>query len=166
MRLIFASLALASLPLTLAAPAQAQSVGMQVVDTSGGNVGLVSKIDANLVTVRTDRHEVALPKASFTPHEGKLLFGMTQAELNAATDKSLAEAAAALQPGATVKGSAGASVGTIDSIDADFVTIKLESEKLVRIPRAGIAAGAEGAVIGMTAQELAAHVPEDNGTAQ
>ena len=73
--LAFASLSFGA-PL---APAAAQTPGMQVVDTNGGAVGVVTAIKGDLVTVKTDKHEVALPKTSFTVHEGKLLFGMTQA---------------------------------------------------------------------------------------
>ena len=121
---------------------------MPVVDAKGGAVGTVTGVTGDLVVVKTDRHEVSLPKASFTVDQGKLLFGMTQAELNAATEKSLADAAAALVVGAPVKGTDGATVGTIDAIDAEFATIKLASGKLVRIPRSGLGASADGAVIG------------------
>ena len=164
MRLFFASLALAPLtaalaaPAAMAQPAAAIAVGNQVVDTKGGLVGTVSGINGDVILVKTDRHEVALPKASFTPSDGKLLFGMTKAELNAATDASLAAAEANLLPGATVKGLAGSKVGTIDSIDAQFATIKLESGNLVRIPRSGLAASSDGAVIGLTAAQLEAQV--------
>jgi len=143
----------------------AASVGMQVVDAKGGAVGTVTGVTGDLIVVKTDRHEISLPTASFTADQGKLLFGMTQAELNALTDKSLAAAAAALVPGATVKGSGGATVGTIDAIDTEFATIKLTSGKLVRIPRTGLGASAEGAVIGMTAAQLEAQVAPADGAA-
>lgn len=154
MRKFTFSLALASL--SLAAPAAAQTAGMQVVDTAGGAVGTVTGVNGDLVTVKTDKHEVALPKTSFTVHEGKLLFGMTQAQLNAETEKSLAEAAKAIAPGATVKGSDGATAGTIDAVDADTVTIKLASGALVRVPRKGVAASNGEVVVGLTAAALEA----------
>ena len=164
MRLFSSSLGLAVLTATLAAtaaiaqPTAAVAIGNQVVDTKGGLVGTVSGVNGDVIVVKTDRHEVALPRTSFTPNAGKLLFGMTQAELNAATDASLAAAEAKLVPGATVNGSAGAKVGTIDAIDAEFATIKLESGNLVRIPRSGLAASSDGAVIGLTAAQLEAQV--------
>ena len=165
MRPYLAALVLAPIaaPVLVPAAALAQSaaviaVGNQVVDTKGGAVGVVTSIRGDVVTIKTDRHEVALPKASFTPSEGKLFFGMTQAELNAATDQALAASAASLVPGATVKGAAGTAVGTLDSIDTEFATIKLESGKLVRIPRAGIVGSSDGAVIGLTAGQLEAQV--------
>ena len=157
MRLACSTIAAGSLAFAApAAPALAQAAGTQVVDTGGGAVGTVVRVDGDNIVIKTDKHEVALPKTSFTPHEGKLLFGMTQAQLNAATEKSLAEAAAAIAPGATVKGSGGAVLGTIDAVDTEFVTIKLQSGTMVRIPRSGVAAGNGEVVIGLTAEELEA----------
>lgn len=153
MRVIVTALAFASLSLT---PAVAQTAGTQVVDTKGGAVGTVVKVDGNNIVIKTDKHEVALPKTSFTASEGKLYFGMTQAELNAATEKSLAEAAASIAAGAPVKGSDGTAVGAIDAVDAETVTIKLASGALVRVPRTGIAAGNGEVVVGLTAKELEA----------
>lgn len=145
-----------------AAPAIAQaggiSVGMQVVDVSGGAVGTVTAMKGDVLTVKTDRYEVALPTNSFTPNEGKLLFGMTQAALNAATEKTLAEANAALVVGATVKGSGGTRVGILEAIDADLATIKLDSGRLVQMPRSGIVGSADGVIIGLTAEQLEAQL--------
>jgi preprotein translocase subunit YajC len=163
MRLIFASIALAAVGIAApSAPALAQAAaasiapGMQVVDTSGGTVGTVTGVKGDLITIKTDKHEVALPKTSFTPSNGKLLFGMTQAQLNAETEKSLAAALAAVAPGATVKGSGGTVVGTVDAVDAETITVKLQSGSLVRIPKSGISAGSDGVVVGLTAEELQA----------
>ena len=154
MRLFIAKFAAATI--ALAAPSIAQTPGMQVVDTTGGAVGTVVSVNGDNVVIKTDKHQVALPKTSFTAHEGKLLFGMTQAQLNAETEKSLAAAAASIAAGATVKGSAGTVVGTIDTLDADSVTIKLQSGSLIRVPRSGVAAGGDGVVVGLTAAELEA----------
>jgi preprotein translocase subunit YajC len=157
MRLADISIASIALALSISsAPALAQASGTQIVDTNGGAVGTVVRVDGENVVIKTDKHEVALPKTSFTAHEGKLLFGMTQAQLNAATEKSLAEAAAAIAPGATVKGSGGTVVGTIDAVDTETVTIKLSSGSLVRVPKTGVAAGNGEVVVGLTAQELEA----------
>ena len=156
-KLAIVSLALAAplTPLTAQVSAGA-TVGMQIVDAKGSAVGTVTGVTGDLIVVKTDRHEVSLPKASFTVDQGKLLFGMTQAELNALTDKSLVAAAAALVAGATVKGPGGESVGTIESIDTEFATIKLSSGKQVRVPRSGLGGSADGAMIGMTAAQLEA----------
>ena len=161
----FASLLLAAAPVASAyaqaAPANAFAPGTQVVDVNGGAVGTVTSVNGDVVTVKTDRLDANLSKSSFTPNEGKLLFGMTQAELNAAVEKDKAAAEASLAVGAEVKGTGGASLGTIDAIDAEFVTIKLASGNKVRIPRAGIVGSASGAVIGLTADELEAQVSGD-----
>ncbi len=162
MRPILASIAFASASLAVPlAPALAQTPGMQVIDTSGGLVATVVRLEGDSVVIKTDRHEVAIPKTSFTATDGKLLFAMTQAELNAATDRSLAEAAAAIAPGATVKDPGGAVVGTIESIDTEFATLKLQSGALVRVPRSGIAAGNGEVVIGASASDLEANASSE-----
>ena len=164
MRPFLASIALTAASLAaVAVPAAAQTAsaaitpGMQVVDTSGGAVGSVVAVKDNILTIKTDRHEAVIGTDSVTPHEGKLLFGMSRAELNAAIDRDIAAANAALVPGAAVKGASGTKVGTLDAIDAETVTIKLESGNLVRIPRSGIRGTPDGdTVIGLTADQLEA----------
>ena len=133
-------------------------MGTEVTDANGGPVGTVTAVNGDIVTIKTDRFETNLSKSSFAENEGKLLVGLTQAELNAAIEKDKAAAEASLAVGAPVKGSAGTQVGTIEAIDAEFVTLKLESGKSIRIPRAGIAGSASGAVIGLSAAELEAQV--------
>ena len=150
--------ALASASLVLAAPVYAQTggftVGAQVLDSSGNAVGTVSAVNGDVVTVKTDKIEANLGKASFAQQDGKLYIGMTQAELNAAVEKDKAAAEASLAVGARVKDSAGADAGTIEAIDAEYVTLKLASGKSVRLPRNGIAGSANGAVIGLTVADL------------
>lgn len=151
--------AFASVSLALAGPAFAQagggfSIGAQVLDTSGNAVGTITAVTGDVVTIKTDKVDANLGKASFAQQDGKLYIGMTQADLNAAVEKSNAAAEASLAVGAEVKDSSGASAGTIEAIDAEFVTIKLPSGKSVRIPRNGIAGSANGAVIGLTAADL------------
>ena len=155
-----------ALPLLLAtplAPAAAQvatsiTAGMQVIDVKGGVVGTVTAIDQSTVTLKTDRHEAKLPRAGFTLDQGKLYFGMTQAELNAAIDQEVAKANAALVPGASVKSSDGVAVGTIESIDSESAIIKLTSEGTVTVPRSGISGSADGAIIGVTEAQLKAQL--------
>ena len=152
--------AFASASLALAGPAFAQAggftVGAQVLDSSGNPVGTVTAVNGDIVTVKTDRLEANLGKASFANQDGKLYIGLTQAQLNETVEKDKAAAEASLAVGASVKDSAGAAAGTIESIDAEFVTLKLSSGKSVRIPRSGIAGSASGAVVGLTAAELEA----------
>ena len=162
---VSASLAFAPLAPALAQAAGGFAVGTQVTDANGGPVGTVTAINGDVVTIKTDKLEANLSKASFAESEGKLLIGMTQAELNAAIEQDKAAADASLAVGAEVKDSAGAAAGSIESIDADFVTIKLASGKSVRLPRTGIAGSANGAVIGLTAADLEAQAAKgDSGS--
>ena len=152
--------ALASASLALAGPAFAQTggftVGAQVLDGSGNPVGTVTAVSGEVVTVKTDKLEANLGKASFAQQDGKLYIGLTQAQLNETVEKDKAAAEASLAVGAAVKDSAGAAAGTIESIDAEFVTLKLPSGKSVRIPRSGIAGSSSGAVVGLAVADLEA----------
>ncbi len=150
-----ASLSLMAVPVSAQNPI---ATGTQVKDTQGGEVGTIARVDGNFLIVRTDKHEVRLPTSSFTPHEGSLIIAVNRQQLNAEVEKALEAASAQLVAGATVSGSAGTPVGTIESIDDQFVTLKLTSGNLVKLPRSGIAAGPKGPVIGMTAAELEAAV--------
>lgn len=165
MRLILATLALASSSLASAPAAYAQAAssaaitpGMAVVDTKGGPVGTVVSVNGDTLVVKTDKYETALGADSVTPYQGKLLIAMTQAELNAAVELSKAQAAAQFTPGATVKGSGGAVLGTVESLDADTATVKLTTGESVRIPRSGMAANADGLVVGVTLDQLKAQL--------
>jgi preprotein translocase subunit YajC len=150
-----AFLAVASLPGTASAQAGI-SPGMQVVDQAGNPVGTVIAVKGGDLTLKTDRHEVLLPKTSFTPNEGKLLFGMTQAQLNADMDQALAAAAAAVTVGAEVRGTGGQVAGTIEALDDATVTLKLVSGEMVRLPRHAVAGSQGGAVLGVSLAELQA----------
>jgi hypothetical protein len=132
-------------------------VGMAVVDTLGAPVGTITAIAADTVTVKTARHQAQLPKTSLTISEGKALFGLSQADLDASVERTLA--ATGLKVGATVKGKGGASVGTIDALDGENVTIRLSGGQRISIPRTGIAVDVDGGgLIGLTASELEAQV--------
>ncbi|HYI05929.1 MAG TPA: hypothetical protein VD858_13635, partial [Reyranella sp.] len=117
----------AAAPVAAQAPAASISAGMTVKDTAGGVVGTVAGVDGQYLTVKTDRNEVRLPVTSFTPVDGALLFGMTRDQLNAEVDKAKAAADAKVVVGAAVTGAGGASVGTIEALDGEFVTLKLTS---------------------------------------
>lgn len=152
---------LALLAATPAVPAFAQSIGMQVTDTKGGTVGTVTGLNGDNVMVKTDKHEVLLPKNSFTPNNGKLLFGMTQAQLNAQIEQSTSAASAAMVAGATITGLQGTPLGTLDKIDAANATIKLATGQSVTVPVTGLRGNADGTVtLGMTAEQLKAAVDE------
>ena len=146
----------AALGLAVSTPLAAQSVGMQVVDTAGGRVGTVTAIQGANLMIKTDKHEIALPKSSFTANNGKLLFAMTQAQLDGQIDASLAAATAAVAPGSGVKGISGAAVGTIEAVADGKVTIALESGRKLVLPQAGVRGNADGtATIGYTSEQIA-----------
>lgn len=128
--------------------------GMQVVDPSGGAVGTVTAIKGANLVLKTSKHEVQLPLASFTADQGKLLFGMTAAQLDAETEKALAAADAAVAVGAPVYGSDGTLAGQIEELSDTLVKIKLSSGESVRIPRNGIAGSPNGARLGVTTAQL------------
>lgn len=161
MRLILGTFAV--LGIALAAPAMAQSVGMQIVDTTGAPVGTVTAVKGDNIQVKTDKHEALLPKSSFTLNNGKLLFGMTQAQLDSKIDESAAASQKAIVAGATVNGSTGSTVGKIEAVDNGQVTVSLASGKRIALPSAGLRGNADGTVtIGYTAEQLDALV---NGAA-
>ena len=159
MRLIRITLTAVGLALAVPGTAQAQAmnVGMQVTDSAGGRVGTVAAINGDNLLIKTDKHEVMLPKTSFTAAEGKLFFGMTQAQLDAEIEKNLAAANAAIVAGATVKGISGAPVGKIDALAEGNATIALDGGKLIRVQQAALRGNADGSVtIGYTAEQLQA----------
>ena len=146
-------LALASVSIPAAA---AVTAGAVVKDTSGGEVGTIVKVEGDQLVLKTDRHEVNLPVSSFTATADGALFAMTRDQLNAEVDKAEAAAAAQIVAGASVKGAAGVTVGTIEAVDAQFVTLKLTSGKSIRLPRSAIGGGPNGPVIGLTAEQIEA----------
>jgi preprotein translocase subunit YajC len=148
------------LPLAAASAQPGLRVGATVTDSAGGQVGTITAISGANLTLRTDRHEVQLPVASFTATDNSVLFGMTQADLNAAVERVQAQAQQAFAVGTVVRDRDGAVVGPVQSLDAATVTIQLGT-KVVRVPRAALAAGAEGLVVGgaTLAQLEAAAVP-------
>ena len=160
MRLIVGTLA--AMGLFAASPALAQAgvtVGMQVTDSSGAPVGTVSAIQGSNLLIKTDKHEALLPSSSFRAEKGKLLFGMTQAQLDAQIEQTLAAASASIQPDATVKGLGGSAVGTIESVADGNATIALQDGKKIAVPQTGLRGNPDGTVtIGYSAAQLEAMV--------
>jgi hypothetical protein len=142
----------ATVPTQTAAPGIA--AGMEVVDRAGNPVAQVDSVDGDFLVVRTDRHPARLPRSSFTPYQGKLLFGMTRDQLNAEIERDVAAAQARIAPGAPVRGTGGAVAGTIETVGQDYVVVRLVSGEKVRLPRTSLAPGPDGAVMGVTAAQL------------
>lgn len=167
---LFLSAAILAAPL-IAAPAFAQaaapatppaaagqatiSVGAQVSDTQGGAVGTITKVDGDYVILKTDKYDVRLPVASFTPTDKGLLLGMTQAQVNAAVEQAQANAGPILSVGAIVHDTSGGVVGTVKEFDDQFATLQLSSG-LIKLPVSAFGRGVSGPVIAMTAAELQA----------
>lgn len=149
----------AALGALVSVPALAQSVGMQVVDASGAPVGTVTTVQGDNIQIKTDKHEALLPKASFTLDGSKLLFGLTQAQLDSKIEESAAASQKAIVAGATVSGTSGPAVGKIEAVDNGQVTIALTSGKRLQVPITGLRGNADGTVtIGYTAEQLEALV--------
>ena len=169
MRLILGGLT--AVGLLVAAPALAQApagiaVGMQVTDANGGPVGTVAAINGSNLLIRTDKHEAQIPSASFSVSNGKLLFGMTQAQLDAQIEQTSAAASAAIVAGATVKGTEGTTVGTIESVADGNATITLQDGKKIAVPQTGLRGNPDGTVtIGYSAAQLEALVSGSAGSA-
>ena len=167
----------AALACVMASPVAAQSmkvtvvpmfgVGEPVTDASGAPVGTIVAIDGDNLRIKTDKHEVTLPKSSFTPGNGKLVFSMTQAQLDAQVEQSLAAANAAIVAGATVKSVDGTAVGKIDSVADGKVVLALDSGSKVAVPENGARGNADGTVtVGYTAAQLASFTAGDKPAAQ
>lgn len=165
MRLILGSVAALTIAFALpASPALAQAqagvaVGMQVTDAAGGPVGTVTAIQGANLLIKTDKHAALLPRTSFSVNGNKLLFGMTQAQLDSEIEKNLSAASAAIVAGASVKGTGGTAVGTIESVADGKVTIALQDGKKIAVPEQGLRGNPDGSVtIGYTAAQLEALV--------
>jgi hypothetical protein len=143
---------------TVSVPAAGQAgfaVGAKVIDTAGAEVGTVTKVDGDTLIVKTDKHEVALPRSSFTAGDKGLLFALTQAQLNAEVEKSLAAQGPVLTVGATVYDPQGGVVGTVEAFDATLATVKLPN-LTVKLPVEAFVRGPNGPMIGETAASLEA----------
>lgn len=151
---------LAAVAALSAVPALAQiAVGATINDQNGGSVGTVSAIQGDAVVVKTDKYEIGLPSASFTRVDNAFIIGMTQANLNAAYEQTMAQAQQLVVVGATVRGPQGNPVGTIAELDTEFATLQLAgTDQKVRLPRASIGATPQGPVIALTPEQIQAQV--------
>ena len=156
--------ALTSLSLAGAAFAAAPvdvKAGAQVFDTSGASVGTVEAVTNGVATVSTGTSRAGVPVASFAQGDKGLVIGMTKAELDKAAADASARAAAdigsKLTAGAAVYGSDGTVAATVDSTDAQYVTLNVGAAK-AKLPLSSLTIGAQGPQVGMTAAELKAAV--------
>lgn len=155
MLLAAAALSVAPLPAPAAAQPAAIHVGATVTDTAGGTVGTIIAVSGATVTVRTDKHDVPVPVGSFATSGTQVVFGMTRDQLNAAVEQANAASQAAFTVGAQVHDRDGALVGTVAALDAEIVTVQMDTQR-VRLPRSALAGSANGLVTGATIAELRA----------
>ncbi|MDF2494971.1 hypothetical protein [Sphingomonas sp.] len=139
------------------ATAAAPTVGATIVDTQGNPVGTIASTDGTNAVVDTGTVKAAVPLSSFgTGPKGPTL-AMTKAELEAAAGQGAAQAAAQFQSqlttGATVYGAGGTSVGTIKTVEGEFVTLTTPKGD-ARLPKGSFGPGPQGVTIGMTAAQL------------
>ena len=154
---LLASVLLASAALAQPVLAQATfTTGAQVSDTAGGAVGTITSVEGEFVVLKTNKHEVRLPKSSFTAVDDGFIMAMTQAQVNAAVEQSLAKADTLVTAGAMVRDTSGNFVGSVQKVDGDLATLRLSTGTLVALPVSAFGPGASGPVIGMTAMELEA----------
>lgn len=165
-KLAFAAAAVLLLPSVAAAQASPSvsngttlSVGSVVFDPQGGEVGKIESIAGDVVVLDTGTSKASLPKSAFGTSAKGPTVTATRGQIDAMVAASLAKSNAALEaalvPGAQVRGSAGALVGTIKDVAGDLVTIDRAAGP-VRIARKAFALGANGLTISLTTAELEA----------
>lgn len=155
-------------PAGATAPAAAPTVGATVYDSTGAVLGTVDQVTPQAVVVNVDGTKVGLPPTSVGSGPQGLRVATTKADIMAQTQQAQAGQQAQLKqqlvPGATVRGAAGATVGTVKSADAEYVTLTT-SKGDVKLPIASISTGPNGLAIGMTAAELDAAITAAGGGA-
>lgn len=170
MRLIVGALTAVGLAVASPAIAQAQAgitIGMRVTDTAGQPVGTVVGLKGENLLIKTDKHEAQLPRSSFSVSDGKLLFGMTQVQLDAQIESSLAAANAAIAAGAEVKAVGGTLVGQIESVADGNAVVALQDGKKIQVPQSALRGNADGSVtIGYTSEQLQALVQQTEPATQ
>jgi hypothetical protein len=141
-----------------AAPAASPAItaGAAVAGPQGGPVGTIASVGADFAILKTDKHEVRLPKSAFASGSNGLVIGLSRDALNASVEQALASLNQLLTPNSPVYGAQGAALGTVETVENDLVTLKLTSGKMVRLPKSGFAPGPNGLVIGLTAEQLEA----------
>ncbi len=130
------------------------AAGAQVFGPDGAAVGTIASAGADFAVIKTDKHEVRLPRTAFGNGPNGLAVTLSRDALNASVEEALAKTAEAMKPGAVVSGSGGAQAGTIEKVEGDLITLKLKSGKMVRLPKNSVGAGPNGLMIGMTAEQL------------
>jgi preprotein translocase subunit YajC len=139
----------------------AVKTGATIYDTAGGTVGIVDSVTGDLAVVSTGTNKVSLPISSFGVGDKGPVIAMTKAQLDAAASGAKADqqkqTQAALTPGATVYGSNGGVLGTVDSVDSQFVTLAIGEQK-AKVPLNAVGKGEKGPMVAMNAEDVKAAV--------
>ena len=142
-----------------AASAPALQVGTVVYGPQGAEVGKISGIANDVITVDTGASKAGLPRSAFGSGSKGPTITVTKAQIDAqvaaALQQSAAALTAALVPGAQVHGKSGALVGTIKELRGDQVVIDRPAGP-ISLPRNTFATGPQGLTISVTAAELEA----------
>lgn len=133
-----------------AAPAgsAAPTVGAKVFDPQGGEVGSIEKVDAANAVVYTGTKRATLPLSAFAKNEKGLLISMSQTQLNAAVASAEAQTSSAMDTklvaDAQIKSKDGASVGSVQKVEGDNVTIALSDGNPVTVTKQYLTVGTDG----------------------
>ncbi len=142
--------------------------GASVFDTQGGAVGTIEAVNGDLAVVSTGANKVSLPVSSFGQGENGPVIALTKAQLDQAASGAKASAEAELRakivPGASIYGSGGQVVGTVESVEGEFVTLAVGDQK-AKLPISSVTAGPSGPMIAMSAADLRAAVAGSGTTA-
>jgi hypothetical protein len=153
----------ASAPAGQAAPAgpaaaAKPTAGAAVFDPAGAQVGKIDSLTADAAVIDNGTHKAAVPLSAFSAGANGLTITLTKAQFDSAAAQqaqaSQAQLRAQLVAGAQVRGADGTTViGTVKATDATLVTLTTPKGE-IRVPMTGFAAGPNGLVVGLTAQQL------------
>jgi hypothetical protein len=133
---------------TTAAPAVTPTVGAKVFDPQGAEVGSIEKVDASNAVVYTGTKRATLPFSAFAKNAKGLLISMSQAQLNAAVAAAEAQTSSAMDTklvaDAPIKSKDGTSVGTVQKVEGDNVTITLADGNPVTLTKQYLTVGTDG----------------------
>lgn len=124
------------------------TVGAKVYDPQGAEVGSIEKVDAANAVVYTGTKRATLPLSAFANNDKGLLISMSQAQLNSAVAAAEAQTTstmdAKLVADAPIKSKDGTSVGKVQKIEGDNVTISLTDGNPVTVTKQYLTVGADG----------------------
>lgn len=144
------------------------SVGATVRDKSGTLIATIERIEVDGAILKSDGRLAKLQLQAFGKDEVGLILGISADEFRAAIARTSVPVVvesrivdvveADFVVGALVRDSEGVQIGTVDKLMSDSVVLLFEGRK-VRLKLASFAKDEEGLMIGVTAVELKAMLP-------